>query len=81
MNIPNAGRAPSNEPEPVKVCGIEVVPDPSMKLLCGNCDYHVKSGPMNYCPQCGAALLARFRWVPPPSQEACAASTGQTRTK
>ena len=81
MNIPDAGRAPSNEPEPVKAFGIEVVPDPAMRILCGYCNYDLKSGAANYCPQCGAALLAQFRWVPQPSQEARAASTGQTRTK
>lgn len=87
VNIPDAGRAPSNEPEPPRLEGH----DARDMLHCVKCNAVLMLDPdaCIECPRCGpqsskqvreALAAMRKRW-PPPSQEARAASTGQTRTK
>ena len=46
---------------------------------CAYCGHRGAPDTRGYCRTCGATM-ARAAW-PPPSQEALAASTGQTRTK
>gem|GEM_PF-6194894 len=79
MNIPDAGRAPSNELDPPR----SQQPDkPDTRPLyrdCAYCGHHGAPDTRGYCRRCGATM-ARAAW-PPPSQEARAAAHGITRTK
>lgn len=87
MNTPDAGRAPSNEPEPPRLEGH----DARSMLRCVECDAYLMLDPDRFieCPRCGRqtakqvqdSLDARDKRWPPPSQEARAATSGQTRTR
>lgn len=87
-NIPDAGRAPSNEPEPVPTLQGH---EPEKALRCADCSRQLNlDGELRIaCPVCGpvtvkglrGSLAALDRAWPPPSQEARAAAHGLTRTK
>lgn len=87
MNIPDAGRAPSNEPDPPRLEGH----DARDALHCVKCNAVLMLDPDAFieCPRCGRLTAAQFQHAlsarraawPPPSQEARAAAHGITRTK
>jgi predicted amidophosphoribosyltransferase len=79
LNIPDAGRAPSNEPEPPRAQQPDKPDTQPRPRFCAYCGARWKPDTRGYCCGCGAPL-ARAEW-PPESQEARAAATGQTRTK